>query len=255
LGSASFSIGTEAGDQITVGIQLKYGNGGDLAARGYVKAYLSSDANGDVMAASPQGVAIGTDGLLIPKTGVRPTGLITKGTLVIDAVPEKFKTTTTATYNIAGVTYTKTAATAILFTAAHTVTASKFGIILIQINAAGTVSTKVPAATQAYNSAALALAALPAPDAGKAMLGYIAIANNALDWVANTDDLTAASDVTTATFTDADEITTVPTCFDLTSEADGDIDVVITEARVRTYYLNLIMPDGSVVTSGAIAFV
>lgn len=41
----------------------------------------------------------------------------------------------------------------------------------------------------------------------------------------------------------------------LVSEADGDIDVVITQTSgADTHYLNLIMPDGSIVTSGAITF-
>lgn len=254
VGSIGFTIGTEATDIINVALQVKDFAGADAAARRRLHAYLSSDANGDVVAASPQGVDIGTDGTLIPKTGTRVTGLTTKGTLAIDAVPEKFKTTSTATYNIAGVTYTKNAATAIVFTLAHVVSASKFGVILIQVNAAGTVSTKVPLATQAYTSAALALAALPAPDAGKVALGYIAIAAKAATWTANTDDMTNGSDLTTATFVDGDEITSVPSAFDLVCEADGDIDIDITDTRVRTYYLNVVLPDGTINTSGPIAF-
>jgi hypothetical protein len=70
---------------------------------------------------------------------------------------------------------------------------------------AGVISTKIPGATQtttmAYDTAALALAALPAVTAGNVAIGYIEIANNAGTWTANTDDMTAASDVTSATFT------------------------------------------------------
>ena len=42
----------------------------------------------------------------------------------------------------------------------------------------------------------------------------------------------------------------------LTSEADGDIDVTITDASTgtTTNYLNVIMPNGSISTSGAITF-
>lgn len=40
----------------------------------------------------------------------------------------------------------------------------------------------------------------------------------------------------------------------LVSEADGDIDVSITEDAVVTKYLILVMPDGRLVSSGAIAF-
>lgn len=138
-------------------------------------------------------------------------GVLQHGTLAIDAVPEKFKTTTTAIWRRGGMQFSKAATTAIVFTANHVVTASKFGIVLVQITDAGVISTKVPGATQttpmAYNTAPLALAALPAVDAGNTMLGYIAIANNTGDWTANTDDLTDGSDVTTATFVDATALT------------------------------------------------
>lgn len=129
-------------------------------------------------------------------------GTYARAGLAKDSVPEKFKTTRTARYEIAGVKYTKAATAALVFTAAHVVTASKFGIVLVQINAAGTISTKVPATPQAYNTAALALAALPAADASNVSLGYLEIANNAGDWTANTDDLTNGSDLTTAAFTE-----------------------------------------------------
>lgn len=133
-----------------------------------------------------------------------PNGLLQHGTLAIDAVPEKFKTTTVLYWRRLGIQFTKAATTALTFTAAHPVTANKFGIILVQINDAGTISTKIPGATQttamAYDSAALALAALPAVDTGNQKIGYIAIANNAVTWTANTDDLTNGSDLTTATF-------------------------------------------------------
>lgn len=43
--------------------------------------------------------------------------------------------------------------------------------------------------------------------------------------------------------------------FLLVSEADGDIDVNITEAGAKTFYLVLVMPNGRLVPSGAITFV
>lgn len=43
-------------------------------------------------------------------------------------------------------------------------------------------------------------------------------------------------------------------CFLLTSEADGDIDITITEAGADTWYLILVMPDGKLVASDAITF-
>lgn len=133
-------------------------------------------------------------------------GILQIGTLAIDAVPEKFKTTTALYWRRNGIQFTKAATTAIVFTAAHPVSSSKFGVILIQINDAGTISTKITGATQttamAYNSAAEALAAKPAADAGNIAIGYVAIAAKAALWTANTDDMTAASDLTTATFVD-----------------------------------------------------
>lgn len=130
-------------------------------------------------------------------------GLTAIGTLVIDAVPEKFKTTTTAGFTIDGVALTKTAQTAIVFSAAHIVSALCYGVVLIQINAAGTISTKVVSSTQSFVSPAAALAAKPSPDDSKVELGHIAIAAGVANWVANTSDMTNASDLTTATFVDA----------------------------------------------------
>jgi hypothetical protein len=43
-------------------------------------------------------------------------------------------------------------------------------------------------------------------------------------------------------------------CFQLTSESDGDIDITITEAGVKTLYLILVMPNGKLKASGAITF-
>lgn len=40
----------------------------------------------------------------------------------------------------------------------------------------------------------------------------------------------------------------------LISEADGDIDINFSEAGAGTWYLNLVMPDGRIITSGAITF-
>ncbi len=43
-------------------------------------------------------------------------------------------------------------------------------------------------------------------------------------------------------------------CYQLISEADGDVDINITENATGTWYLILVMPDGSLVASGAITF-
>jgi hypothetical protein len=42
--------------------------------------------------------------------------------------------------------------------------------------------------------------------------------------------------------------------FSFVSEADGDLDVSIVEAGAKTLYMNVMMPDGSIKTSSAIAF-
>lgn len=44
-------------------------------------------------------------------------------------------------------------------------------------------------------------------------------------------------------------------CFLLTSEADGDIDIDITENGADTWYLVLVLPHGELVVSSAITFV
>lgn len=68
--AASFAIGTEQANAITVTVQLSdRRNGGDMSERVGVAWYLSSDANGDAIATAPSsGIAIGTDGLLIEWT-------------------------------------------------------------------------------------------------------------------------------------------------------------------------------------------
>ncbi len=117
VATASITVGTEATNDIAVTVQLKSSDGSDLEYKGYVSAYLSSDATGDVLEASgPDTIVAGTDGMILPSGG--------------DSVVK----------------------------------------------------------------------------------------------------------------------------FDLKSEVDGDIDLVVTKAGADTFYLNLVMPDGRVVTSGAITF-
>jgi len=63
---ADITVGAEAGNSITVSIQLKNGLGQDRSERTAVMAYLSDDANGDSVAGTaPDTVAIGTDGLMM----------------------------------------------------------------------------------------------------------------------------------------------------------------------------------------------
>ena len=143
------------------------------------------------------------------RTNLMGDGLLSIGTLLISATAEDFKTTTTAYYRIDGIQYSKAATDNLSFSAADTVNTgasagSFWGIWLVQVNAAGTVSTKSPAADQVYASEAAAIAALPTVDADNVALGYITVQSNDTDaWVANTDDLTPTSDCLDANFTDA----------------------------------------------------
>jgi hypothetical protein len=174
---------------------------------GLVPANAAAIVIGDLLASNGDG----TVKKLTSQTQPDQDGLYDIATLLLSVTAEKFKTTTTALYKLGGAQYSKGATDNLTFSAGHIVSANKFGVILIQINAAGTISTKVPGATQSYNDAPSALAALPAVDAGNVALGYIAIANNAGDWTANTDDMTNGSDLTTATFVDAAEVALTPT--------------------------------------------
>jgi hypothetical protein len=97
------------------------------------------------------------------------------------------------------------------FTAAHVIaTGSKYGVIDLYVNAAGTFLSLVPLATQAYDTAADAHAAADAltypgkagaPGENYCYIGRILIQSNAGgSWTAKTDDMTNGSDCTTATF-------------------------------------------------------
>ncbi len=178
------------------------------------------------LAASAPAIVIGDalesagDGTLRKQVpGEAGDGLYDEAALAISAGDATdFKTTAIAAFKIGAVQYTKAATDTLSFTVANTInvgTASGFffGSWLVQINAAGTIST-LPAgglADQVYTTAALAEAALPSPTAANVVLGHITIAaNEDLAWTANTDDMTDASDVLTAVFVDDPTLTTFP---------------------------------------------
>lgn len=160
---------------------------------------------------------VGVDAFCSTKTGTSAFNVVMGGlneivvatTISKHSTPEQLATAICRVL-VGGKFVEKGAATAITFTANHVVSASKYGCILVQIDNAGTISTKVVAATQAYDTAAEALVNLPAADSGKLRLGYIAIAAKAATWTANTDDLTDGSDLTTATF--VSDAATVKSC-------------------------------------------
>lgn len=82
----SATITPGAPDSGTVAIQLRDANGSDLTVRGSVFAYLSDDTNGDSIAATAPdgGVAIGSDGLLIPVVADKAFHLVSEADGDID---------------------------------------------------------------------------------------------------------------------------------------------------------------------------
>lgn len=130
------------------------------------------------------------------------TGVISDPVIAIGSTAERFANGA-FDYQIDNVSYSKAVVAAgSLFSAAHAISASKWGIILLYIDTSGSISSLVPLATQAYDTAAEAHIAGDAVVTlkGTILIGKILINNDASLWTANTDDLTNASDVTTATF-------------------------------------------------------
>jgi hypothetical protein len=167
-----------------------------MASDATVRAFVSTGAHRGFY--KDVAVRVGPAGLATPQgndvADYLADGLWVHGDLGVHSTPEDFETTATAIYSIGGVMYTKAAAVVTSFTAAHEVTLEKFGAILIQVDAAGTISTLITGATQttamAHDTAALAIADLPDPAAGNVALGYFVIEADAGAWVANTDNMT-----------------------------------------------------------------
>lgn len=134
------------------------------------------------------------------------TGVISDPVLAIGSTAERVANGA-FDFLIKETSYSKAAVAAgSVFTAAHVISASSWGVILIYINAAGLIITTVPLATQAYASAALAQTAadtqqvIDLGDSSKCYIGRILINSDGTTWTANTDDMTDASDLVTATF-------------------------------------------------------
>ena len=137
---------------------------------------------------------------------LKADGIINATALGVGSTPEQIASTAVQ-YLIDGVAYHKAAVAAgTAFTAADTINTGAaagffWGIWAVQIDAAGTISTKSPGADQVYADEATAIAALPAADAGNVVIGYVTVKTlEDVDWVAITDDLTDASDCTEAKF-------------------------------------------------------
>jgi hypothetical protein len=137
-------------------------------------------------------------------------GAIQQGNFTLSGTATQFKTREAIHYHIGKTYYRKPITDNLVFSAANTIntgTAAGFywGAWLVQINAAGTVSTKPSGglADQVYATEAAAITALPGSDALNCAIGFITVqTKTGARWTANTDDMTAGSDCTVAYFYD-----------------------------------------------------
>lgn len=149
-------------------------------------------------------------------------GMLQIGTLLIDAVPEKFQTTTDLIATIGGVAYAKVATTALVFSAsmgtinlAGAAGTGHWGVFLVQFDGTNFTTkhgTYSSGTDQDYATEAAAIAVLPAPAANNVQVGYITVQvkTGGLSWTPITDDLTPTSDCTTANFYDLPAAKTLP---------------------------------------------
>lgn len=130
------------------------------------------------------------------------------------------------TFTIGGVPASKAAVTAgTALGALGTIPASTWGIIAVDVVAAGTISYVSGAAnyTTGYATEAAAIAALPARVTVKARLGYITVLASASTWIAGTDALAGGSAGNPATTTNYYPVAGVltPTGPSVTGGANG----------------------------------
>jgi len=157
------------------------------------------------------------------------TGVTSKPVLAIGSTAEQVANGA-FTFRINNTNYSKGAVSAgTALATGYAITTTKYGVVMVYISAAGTITYQYPAVTQAYATAALAM------DAGDAMettsdlcyIGRVLVYNNTgSEWNSQTDSFTDSDDVTTAIFIDASmdwyDVTTIT--FDATSLGNqGDI--------------------------------
>lgn len=185
-------------------------------------------------------------------------GMIGATAISVHSTPEQLAITACKAF-IADTVVEKSAATAITFSAGHVVSAGKYGVVAIQMDKSGTVSSKVPAATQTYVTAGQALAALPTPDSGKIILGYLVIqAKSGTAWTANTDDMTAASDLQTITIVNTAAVTRSATGATFVTKARAPITLGAESTRRGTLNDTLLLlytSDGSGALTNGVATV
>lgn len=128
--------------------------------------------------------------------GPLTTAVPTIGTTVTMAIPAQV-------INITGTPVTVAAETAKAFGALGTIPASTWGLIVVERVANATTSFVSAAAnyTTGYTTEALAIAAMPAKSASKAVVGYITILASASTWIAGTDALAGGTGGNPATTT------------------------------------------------------
>lgn len=170
-------------------------------------AVLVVEAGGAAWDANTDDIVAGSDLEAFDLFGFPTDRLLDDVTLSVTvAEPEDFSVTA-FDFSIGGVKYAKAATANLDFSAAHECTASKYLAILIQVDAAGAISSLVPyvsgrsqTAAQGYDSYDEAFAALPQTAANKQAIGAIVVLADAGGWVANTDDMVAGSDLTSVWF-------------------------------------------------------
>ena len=128
-------------------------------------------------------------------------GVVTEAALAIGSTPEQVANGA-FDYRISDVHYTKGAVAAGTAISGFTVAVSKFGGFVVQVDSSGTITTQAPVAAMSYDTIADANTAVDAltADPETIIIGKVLIENDASLWTAGTDDLTNASDVTTASF-------------------------------------------------------
>lgn len=146
-------------------------------------------------------------------TALKSDSVVNAPTLAIGSTPENVSTTAFQ-YRIDGVAYTKAAVTAGTAPTAATVNVGTavgtyYGGFVLQINAAGTISSLPAGTDQVHATAAAALTAAQAvtPTAANVIIGYYVVTANADSaWTAGTDDLTPASDCVTVSYSSAADL-------------------------------------------------
>jgi hypothetical protein len=85
VGDAAFTLGAETANARVVNVQLKDQNGRNLTKKGCVKAYLSSDANGNAVAAAPDGAVVaGATGIVFQPVAKTYFTLVTNASGSVD---------------------------------------------------------------------------------------------------------------------------------------------------------------------------